>query len=65
MKLVQYAIGGFAVNTIETWRFADNKDTEEEILKQQKGDPDTVYGFGHTPLFKDMIDAINKNREPL
>lgn len=59
------SIGGIAVNTIETWRFADKKDTEEEILKQQEGDPDTVYGFGHIPLYKDMIEAINMNREPL
>lgn len=58
-------IGGLAVNRIETWRFADGKDSEEEILKTQKGDPDTVYGHGHTPLFKDMIDAIKNNREPL
>ncbi|MBZ9607789.1 Gfo/Idh/MocA family oxidoreductase [Clostridium estertheticum] len=59
------SIGGIAVNSIETWRFADNKDTEQEILTQQKGNPDSVYGFGHTPLFKDMIDAINMHREPL
>jgi len=58
-------IGGLAVNRIETWRFADGKDSEEEILKMQEGDPDTVYGYGHTPLFKDMIDAIKNNREPL
>ncbi|KRQ87429.1 Glucose--fructose oxidoreductase precursor [Caloramator mitchellensis] len=58
-------IGGLAVNRIETWRFADGKDSEEEILKDQEGDPDTVYGHGHTPLFKDMIDAIKNNREPL
>jgi predicted dehydrogenase len=58
-------IGGVAVNKIETWRFADNKDNEEDILKAQEGDPDSVYGFGHTPLFKDMIEAINDNREPL
>ncbi|CCJ34287.1 Myo-inositol 2-dehydrogenase [Caloramator australicus RC3] len=58
-------IGGLAVNRIETWRFADGKDSEEEILKMQEGDPDTVYGYGHTPLFKDMIDAIKSNREPL
>jgi UDP-N-acetyl-2-amino-2-deoxyglucuronate dehydrogenase len=58
-------IGGLAVNSIETWKFADDLDTEEEILKQQKGDPDSVYGFGHTPLYKDMIDAINTGREPL
>lgn len=58
-------IGGLAVNKIETWRFEDNKDNEDSILKAQEGDPDTVYGFGHTPLFKDMIDAINNNRQPL
>ncbi|MFL0194606.1 Gfo/Idh/MocA family protein [Clostridium sp. WILCCON 0269] len=58
-------IGGLAVNKIETWRFADHKDNESEILKLQEGDPDNVYGFGHNPLFKDVIDAINNNREPL
>jgi len=58
-------IGGLAVNKIETWRFGDNIDSEEEILKGQEGDPDTVYGFGHTPLFKDMINAVKENREPL
>lgn len=58
-------IGGLAVNRIETWRFRDEKDDEAEILRQQAADPDSVYGFGHTPLFKDMIDAINNNREPL
>lgn len=57
-------IGGLAVNKIETWRFEDGKDEEEEILLNQDGDPDTVYGFGHTPLFKDMIDAVKEDREP-
>lgn len=57
-------IGGIAVNKIEAWRFEDAKDSEDEIMKQQESDPDTVYGFGHTPLFKDMIDAVNNNREP-
>ena len=58
-------IGGIAVNTIETWRFADGMDTEQEILKQQQGEPDSVYGFGHTSLYKDMIDSINMDKEPL
>lgn len=58
-------IGGLAVNKIETWRFADDLDIEKEVLKHQEADPDTVYGFGHTPLYKDMIDAIENNREPL
>ncbi len=58
-------IGGLAVNKVETWRFADGLDSEEEVLKHQAEDPDSVYGFGHTPLFKDMIDAINEDRQPL
>jgi predicted dehydrogenase len=59
------AIGGLAVNKIETWRFSDNLDNEEEIVQNQDKDPDTVYGYGHTPLFKDMIDAIRQDREPI
>ncbi|QGU94987.1 gfo/Idh/MocA family oxidoreductase [Clostridium bovifaecis] len=58
-------IGGLAVNRIETWRFEDNKDNEDEILKAQEDDPDSVYGKGHTPLFKNVIDAINNGNEPL
>jgi predicted dehydrogenase len=58
-------IGGLAVNKIEIWRFADGIDNEDTILKSQEDDPDSVYGFGHIPLFKDMLDAIKENREPL
>jgi len=55
-------IGGLAVNEIKTWRFADERDydKEDESIKV-----DNVYGKGHTPLYKDFIDAINNDREPL
>ena len=42
-----------------------NKDNEDAILKAQEADPDSVYGFGHTPLFKNVIDAVNNDTEPL
>jgi len=58
-------IGGIAVNKIEVWRFEDGLDNEDEIIKNQEDDPDTVYGFGHTPLFRDMINSIKENRDPL
>lgn len=58
-------IGGLAVNKIETWRFTKDFEEEKEILQAQGEDPDTVYGFGHIPLYKDMIDSINNNRQPL
>jgi UDP-N-acetyl-2-amino-2-deoxyglucuronate dehydrogenase len=58
-------IGGLAVNKIETWKFADHKDSEDEMPLRQEDDPDTVYGYGHTPLFEDFIDSIKYDREPL
>lgn len=56
-------IGGLAVNKIETWRFEGEE--EMKAVEENGEDPDTVYGFGHTPLFKDFIDAVNNNKEPL
>ena len=58
-------IGGIAVNKIENWRFGDGLDNEEAIIKCQEEDPDSVYGFGHTLLYKDMLEAIKENRESL
>mgnify|MGYP000844164351 CR=1 FL=1 len=56
-------IGGLAVNELKTWRF-DGED-EEQVKKEVAVEIENVYGNGHTPLFKDVIDAINNNREPL
>ena len=61
-------IGGLAVNKLETWRFADAQargDTEEKVLNPAEKDPPTVYGFGHSALFKDFAGALDNNREPL
>jgi predicted dehydrogenase len=60
-------IGGLAVNKMETWRIADAEstgDTEEQVLNPNEKNPHTVYGSGHTALFKDLVDAINTDREP-
>jgi len=61
-------VGGLAVNRIDIWRFADAQtvgDTEEKVLNPNEKDPPTVYGFGHTALFKDFIEAIEADREPI
>ncbi|SET04598.1 Gfo/Idh/MocA family protein [Anaerobranca gottschalkii] len=55
-------IGGLAVNDIKTWIFEDERDYDREDFYTEI---DSVYGKGHTPLYKDFINAIKENREPL
>ena len=56
--------GGQSVNRIEEWRFSDALDDPETVIEQFAENPPNVYGFGHTPLYADVIDAIKNNREP-
>jgi len=56
--------GGKSVNIIEEWHFADNKDNAEEVKSKYCENPTNVYGFGHTPLYSDVIDAVKSNRQP-
>lgn len=56
--------GGHSVNTIDEWRFADVLDDPEEVIREFSEDPPNVYGFGHTPLYANVIDAIKYNHDP-
>ena len=56
--------GGKSVNIIEEWRFADALDDSEEVKAKFNENPPNVYGFGHTPLYADVIDAIKNDRQP-
>lgn len=57
--------GGKSVNTIEEWRFADKIDDPDEVKSKYHENPPNVYGFGHTPLYTDMLNALRDNRKPL
>lgn len=57
--------GGHSVNIIEEWRFSDCLDDPEEIKAKFHENPPNVYGYGHTPLYADVIDAIRSDRKPL
>lgn len=56
--------GGKSVNIIEEWRFADNLDDPNKVKAKYHENPPNIYGFGHTPLYADVIDAIKNNRQP-
>lgn len=56
--------GGKSVNVIEEWKFADGLEDENEVKAQFAENPPNIYGFGHKPLYADMIDAIKTDRKP-
>lgn len=56
--------GGQSVNKIEEWRFSDTIDDSKEVMKEFGENPPNVYGYGHTPLYADVIDSIKNDREP-
>jgi predicted dehydrogenase len=56
--------GGDSVNVIEEWSFSDMLDDPEEVKQQFHENPPNVYGYGHTPLYADVIDAITNDRKP-
>ncbi len=56
---------GTSDNIIEEWRFADELDDPEEVKQRFSENPPNIYGFGHTPLYADVIEAIRTGRPPL
>ena len=58
-------IGGKALNEIKTWQFADGLDTLEEVRAQCNSQIDSVYGWGHRPLYIDFLGSLKEGRLPL
>ncbi len=52
------------MNVIEEWRFSDLLDDPEEVKVRFHENPPNVYGYGHTPLYEDVINAIKNDRQP-
>ena len=57
--------GGKSVNIIEEWNFESSKESTDAIKAKYSENPKNVYGFGHTPLYEDVINAIKTNTKPL
>lgn len=56
--------GGKSVNIIEEWLFSDKLDNPEEVKVNFHENPPTIYGFGHTSLYRDVIESIQNHKEP-
>jgi len=56
--------GGKSVNIIEEWDFRDGRGDPAAIKQHYCENPPNVYGYGHTPLYADVIDAVVNDRAP-
>ena len=57
-------IGGMAVNEIQQWAF-DEKRPEDESIKDANYQTTSVYGFGHPHYYKNVIETLRGEAEPL
>lgn len=57
-------VGGVAVNEIQHWEFSEEKDYDAEV-KQASYATTSVYGFGHPPYYKNVIDVMRGEAEPI
>lgn len=57
-------IGGMAVNEIQEWNFADTRDYDEQV-KTANYETTSVYGFGHPLYYKNVIDVMRGEAEPI
>ncbi|CRY91248.1 Predicted oxidoreductase [Synechococcus sp. WH 8103] len=57
-------IGGPALNQIEHWSFADASPDDAEV-EQASYETTSVYGFGHSPYYANVLDALQGKGEAL
>lgn len=56
-------VGGVAVNDIQLWEFDKPKDYDSEI-KMANYETTSVYGFGHSSYYDNVIEVMRGNAEP-
>jgi UDP-N-acetyl-2-amino-2-deoxyglucuronate dehydrogenase len=57
-------VGGFALNKIEHWQF-DGSDPMDEEATSSDTAPTSVYGSGHLPFYRHVLDVLDGKAEPL
>jgi UDP-N-acetyl-2-amino-2-deoxyglucuronate dehydrogenase len=58
-------IGGFAVNEMKVWKFANKTPEDECILTEYSVNPPDVYGFGHKAYYEHVVQCIRHSSQQL
>jgi len=56
-------VGGVAVNKIEKWDF-EEYDDDDRIATDANYQPPNVYGFGHNPYYRNVVDVLLGKAKP-
>lgn len=57
-------VGGVAVNEIQTWKFADARDYDDQV-QSANYETTSVYGFGHSIYYRNIIDVMRGHTQPI
>jgi UDP-N-acetyl-2-amino-2-deoxyglucuronate dehydrogenase len=58
-------IGGFAVNQMKVWNFADPCPDDEIVMTKFSVNPPNVYGFGHQAYYEHVVASLTSGVPPL
>ncbi|KJS35656.1 MAG: oxidoreductase [Rhodospirillaceae bacterium BRH_c57] len=58
-------IGGFAVNEMKTWNFAEPEPGDELVLERARENPPNVYGFGHVAYLTNVVESLSNAKRIL
>lgn len=58
-------IGGFAVNQMKTWAFAEAEPDDTTVMQKYSVNPPNVYGFGHQAYYEHVLDCLQSGRQQL
>ena len=58
-------IGGFAVNEIRHWNFADEDEYDSDVREKFSVNPPNVYGFGHKEYYDHVVSCIDDDSAAL
>jgi UDP-N-acetyl-2-amino-2-deoxyglucuronate dehydrogenase len=58
-------VGGFAMNKMETWKFARPQPGDDEVMARYSVNPPNVYGFGHQAYYDHVVECIRGDRQHL
>lgn len=57
-------IAGTSMNKIEQWEFDDKQDYDADI-EHANTKPSSVYGFGHSGYYRNVIDSLMGKANPI